>query len=120
MAEGTSGGKTTTASMLSHASDEFFEMGKYLLVGAALAALFQTAVSRPLLEELGGSQLYSHLFLMGLAFLLSLCSTSDAFVAASLGGSFEHGALLAFLVFGPMIDLKSTLMLFSAFRARSP
>jgi len=105
-------------STMAHASDEFFDMGKYLIFGAALAALFQTAVSRSMLEELGGSQLYSHLFLMGLAFLLSLCSTSDAFVAASFGGSFEHGALLAFLVFGPMIDLKSLMMLLASFRAR--
>jgi uncharacterized membrane protein YraQ (UPF0718 family) len=104
--------------MLTHASDEFFDMGKYLIIGAALAAVFQTAISRSLLEQLGGSQLYSHLFLMGLAFLLSLCSTSDAFVAATLGGSFEHGALLAFLVFGPMIDMKSTIMLLASFRTR--
>ncbi|SDT18303.1 hypothetical protein SAMN05444162_3343 [Paenibacillaceae bacterium GAS479] len=110
-------GKQVQSAVL-HASDEFFDMGKYLVMGAVLAALFQTTVSRAFLEELGGNQLLSHLFLMGLAFLLSLCSTSDAFVAASFSGSFENGALLAFLVFGPMIDLKSTLLLLASFRTR--
>ncbi|MGN7455200.1 permease [Paenibacillus pasadenensis] len=111
------GGRLQSAAL--HATDEFFDMGKYLILGAALATLFQTAVSRSFLEELGGNQLLSHLFLMGVAFLLSLCSTSDAFVAASFGGSFENGALLAFLVFGPMIDLKSLLLLLASFRART-
>ena len=43
--------------------------------------------------------------MMGLAFLMSLCSESDAFVAASFT-SFGPAAQLAFLVSGPMIDLK--------------
>jgi uncharacterized membrane protein YraQ (UPF0718 family) len=43
--------------------------------------------------------------MMALAFLLSLCSESDAFVAASFV-QFGVGAQLAFLVFGPMVDTK--------------
>ena len=46
---------------------------------------------------------------MLLAYLLSLCSTSDAFIAATLD-RFSHGAKLAFLVFGPMMDVKLTLL----------
>ncbi|AJY77776.1 hypothetical protein VN24_15710 [Paenibacillus beijingensis] len=106
------------ASVISHASDEFFDMGKYLIIGAALAAFVQTGVERNLLEQLSAHSLFTHLFMMGLAFLLSLCSTSDAFVAASFQDIFDKGALLAFLVFGPMMDMKSALMLYSVFRAR--
>jgi uncharacterized membrane protein YraQ (UPF0718 family) len=58
------------------------------------------------------------LFMMGFAYLLSLCSTTDSFVAASFATTFSSGSLLAFLVFGPMIDVKSTLMLLSIFKAR--
>ena len=47
----------------------------------------------------------SLLAMMGLAFLMSLCSESDAFVAASFT-QFGPAAQLAFLVSGPMIDLK--------------
>lgn len=106
------------ASMVSHASDEFFEMGKYLIIGAALAAFVQTGAERSDLEGLSDHTLFTHLLLMGVAFLLSLCSTADAFVAASFQDVFDKGALLAFLVFGPMMDMKTALMLGSVFRAR--
>lgn len=106
------------ASTFSHASDEFFEMGKYLIFGAMLTALIQTGLSREVLIGIGNHPLFAHVFMMGFAFILSICSTSDAFVAASFAGTFGGGSLLAFLVFGPMIDLKSTLMLLSAFKTK--
>jgi len=93
-------------------------MGKYLIFGALLTALIQTAVTRDALAAIGDHPWFSTLFMMGFAFILSICSTSDAFVAASFTGTFGGGSLLAFLVFGPMIDLKNTLMLLSTFRIR--
>jgi len=105
-------------SVFTHASDEFFEMGKYLMIGAFLTAAIQTFVSRQELVSLSGGAFGSHLLMMGFAFLISLCSTSDAFVAASFGGIFPKGALLAFLVFGPMVDFKNTLMMLAVFRSR--
>lgn len=110
------GGKL--GSVLSHASEEFFEMGKYLILGAMLTALLQTLVAREHLVAIGQGQLSSNLFMMGFAYVLSLCSTSDAFVASSFATTFSTGSLLAFLVFGPMFDVKSTLMLLSVFKAR--
>nr|WP_223869570.1 permease [Paenibacillus sabuli] len=104
--------------ILGHASDEFFEMGKYLIFGALLTALIQTSLPREALSGIGEYAWLSPIFMMGFAFLLSICSTSDAFVAASFAGSFNSDALLAFLVFGPMIDLKNTLMLLAVFRTR--
>lgn len=105
-------------STLSHATDEFFEMGKYLIFGAVLTAAIQTGLSREVLVSLGDHAILSNLFMMGFAFLLSICSTSDAFIAASFTGVFSAGPLLAFLVFGPMIDLKNTLMLLAVFRTK--
>jgi uncharacterized membrane protein YraQ (UPF0718 family) len=104
--------------VFTHASDEFFEMGKYLMIGAFLTAVIQTFVSREQLVSLSGGAIGSHLLMMGFAYLISLCSTSDAFVAASFSGIFPKGALLAFLVFGPMVDFKNTLMMLSTFRSR--
>jgi uncharacterized membrane protein YraQ (UPF0718 family) len=105
-------------SILGHASDEFFEMGKFLIFGAVLTACIQAAISRESLISIGQGEYSSHLFMMGFAYVLSLCSTSDAFVASSFTATFTAGSLLTFLVFGPMIDLKNTLMLLSVFRAR--
>lgn len=110
--------KLRLSATLSHASDEFFDMGKYLIFGALLTAVIQSFIDRQAFEAVADQPVLSYFFMMGLAFLLSICSTSDAFIAASFGGMFDHGPLLAFLVFGPMIDLKNTLMMLSAFRAR--
>ncbi len=105
-------------SVFSHAADEFFEMGKFLMLGALLTALIQTFVSRAELVSLSGGTFGAHVLMMGFAYAISLCSTSDAFIASSFTGAFPKGALLAFLVFGPMIDFKNTLMMLSVFRAR--
>ncbi|WP_165842228.1 permease [Paenibacillus xerothermodurans] len=104
--------------VLSHASDEFFDMGKYLMLGALITAVIQTLISREDLVSIAQGEVASHLFMMAFAFILSLCSTSDAFVAASFGTTFAAGSLLTFLVFGPMLDIKSVLMMLSAFRTR--
>lgn len=56
--------------------------------------------------------------MMGFAYVLSLCSEADAFVASSFAHTFTPTALLAFLVYGPMIDLKSTIMLFAFFKKK--
>jgi uncharacterized protein len=104
--------------VLSHASEEFFDMGKYLIFGAMLTAIIQTFMSRDSLAAIGEGTISSHLFMMGFAYILSLCSTSDAFVASSFVTTFSTGSLLTFLVFGPMLDIKSTLMLLSAFRVK--
>ncbi|MFF2091790.1 permease [Paenibacillus sp. NPDC058174] len=103
---------------LGHAADEFFEMGKYLIFGAMLTAIIQTFIDKSVLTAVSDQPLFSYLFMMGFAFLLSLCSTSDAFIAASFNGIFGTGPLLAFLVFGPMIDLKNTMMMLSAFKLK--
>jgi hypothetical protein len=103
---------------LFNASDEFFDMGKYLIIGTIIASLFQTFFNRDILVSLGTSDTISPIVMMGFGFILSLCSEADAFVASSFVHTFSTGSLLAFLVYGPMLDLKSTLMLFAYFRAK--
>jgi uncharacterized protein len=105
-------------SMMEHAGSEFIDIGKYLVLGSLLTAAIQTLVSRGTLIDIGQGQFSSHIFMMGFAYILSLCSTSDAFVASSFASTFSGGSLLAFLVFGPMLDFKSTLMLLSVFRVK--
>lgn len=99
--------------LLRHASSEFFEMGRYLVAGAVIGAALQTVVPRTLLLTVGQDPVLSVIALMGLAVVLSVCSTVDAFVALSLASTFTPGAILAFLAFGPMVDLKSTLHRYS-------
>ncbi|MDZ4158231.1 MAG: permease [Anaerolineaceae bacterium] len=105
--------------MLVIAGDEFFEMGRFLILGALLAALLQTFVPQQAMLALGKGPLLSVLALIGLAALLSVCSTVDAFIALAFAGTFTTGSVVAFLVFGPMVDIKSTLMYLRVFNKRT-
>lgn len=103
-------------SMLTHSIDEFFDMGEFLVIGAFLAAFVQTYMPAKALLETGNGPVTSLLVMMGLAYVLSLCSEADAFIGASFSSIFPTPSILGFLIFGPMIDLKNTLMMLSVFR----
>lgn len=104
---------------LTLATDDLFDIGRYLVVGTALAAAMQTVASLDLLIPLGRDPVASVLSMQVLAYVLSICSTVDAFLALAFAGSFTTGAIIAFLTFGPMIDVKSTLMFAGIFRPRT-
>ncbi len=84
---------------------DFAYMGRFLIFGAAAAAALQTLIPQSVLGSVANTPIVSLLTMMALAFALSLCSESDAFVAASFV-QFGAGPQLAFLVFGPMMDAK--------------
>lgn len=101
-----------------HASDEFFDMGKYLVIGAFIAAVFQTSFDREVLVGIGSHEIGGPAVMMVFAYVVSLCSEADAFVASSFGSLFTSSSLLAFLVYGPMIDFKNTLLMLAYFKKR--
>lgn len=84
---------------------DFLHAGGFLVLGAGAAATFNIAVPRSVLAVFTGSSWLSLLLLAFLAVVLCVCSEADAFVAASLSG-FSPAAKLAFMVVGPMVDLK--------------
>mgnify|MGYP005847432353 CR=1 FL=1 len=98
---------------------ELRELGGMLIIGTAIAALVQVAIPRELVLSLGQGQISSILAMMLLAWVVSICSTVDAFFALSFASTFTSGSLLAFLVFGPMIDLKNISLLLSIFKSRA-
>ena len=100
------------------AGDEFFEMGRFLIFGSILAALMQTLVPQESLLALGTGPVLSVVFMQILAYVLSVCSTVDSFLALAFVNTFTAGAIVSFLSFGPMVDIKSTLMFTGVFRRR--
>ena len=90
-----------------------------LFFGSAIAGLIQVAVSRDVLVTLGSDPIWSVLALMALAFVVSLCSNVDAFFVLALGSTFMPGSIVAFLVFGPMIDIKMLALLRTTFTSRA-
>jgi len=104
--------------VLVHAIEEFFSVGKYLVAGALIAACIQTYIPTSYLLQLGSSPVAAALLMIVLAFVMSLCSSADAFIAASFRSTFGIGSLSAFLVFGPMVDIKNTMMMLSIFKGK--
>ncbi|MGH2677375.1 MAG: permease [Actinomycetota bacterium] len=84
---------------------DFLMLARYLIVGAAVAAALQTFLPQSIIEPVSKAPVLDIVALMVLAAALSLCSESDAFVAASFV-QFSFAAQLAFLVAGPMFDAK--------------
>ena len=99
--------------------DDFMDMARYLIAGSMMAAAMQTLIPQSTLLALGSGPIISVIIMMALAFVLSICSTVDAFLALSFVNSFTTGSILAFLVFGPMVDIKSSLMFLGVFRKRA-
>ncbi len=99
--------------------DEVSAMLPALFLGAAVAGVIQVAVSRDTLTAIGGHPVLGILALMVLAVVIAICSNVDAFFALSLASTFSPGALVAFLVLGPMIDVKMLVMLSTTFRVRA-
>jgi len=96
-------------SLTDHLGGDFLFMGKFVVAGGALAAALQTAVPQSVFTGILAAPLVATLVMMVLAFILSLCSEADAFVAVSFV-QFPLSAQLGFLVFGPVIDLKLALL----------
>jgi hypothetical protein len=91
--------------LIATAQHDLLSAGGFLIVGAATAATLQTVVPRGLLDTVAGAGPLAMIALAVLAVVMSICSEADAFVAASLT-QFSLGARLAFMVVGPMVDVK--------------
>lgn len=97
--------------ILNHITNDFFNTLSYLVLGAFITSIIQVFIPTKYLYECQQSPTLSILIMMLLAFIMSLCSEADAFIASSLNGQFPSYAVIAFLIFGPMIDLKNLLMM---------
>ena len=87
------------------ATADFLDVGFFLIIGSAIAAVFNTAVKQDIILPLATNPPTAIASLMVLAAALALCSTTDAFIAATFK-AFPFAAKLAFLLFGPVFDLK--------------
>jgi uncharacterized membrane protein YraQ (UPF0718 family) len=100
-----------------HAAGDFFDIGRFLIMGAFIAGIAQTLVPRQAFVGVADTPLLSIPVMMILAMLLNLCSEADAFIAASFRStSLSISAQLAFMVLGPMLDIKLLLMYQKLFR----
>ena len=106
-----------TAAAVRAATKDFLDVTVFFVLGAAVATLFNTSVNQQVIMPLAEDRILAVGSMMALASLLSLCSTSDAFVAATFT-AFPSASKLAFLVFGPVVDLKLIFIYGLVFRKR--
>ena len=105
-------------SVLVHSIDEFFDTGRYLIIGALIASGMQVFLPTQFMLQLTSSRIIGILVMLVLAFTMSLCSEADAFVGSSLLSLFGTNAIVAFLVFGPMVDIKNLMMMKRSFHGK--
>ncbi|WP_052666209.1 permease [Nitriliruptor alkaliphilus] len=96
---------------------DFLLAGGYLVLGAAVAATAQTVVPPEVIDTVAGNVVLAVAVLTLLAIILSICSEADAFVVAGLP-QFPMVARLAFLVVGPVVDIKLVAMQAGVFGKR--
>jgi uncharacterized membrane protein YraQ (UPF0718 family) len=101
---------------LQHTSGEMSTLAVYLVGASLLAAVLQVFLPRQQLLSVGQGPLLSVLIMMAIAVALSTCSSVDAFVALAFSTTFAPGAILAFLLISPVLNLKSGALVIGLFR----
>jgi uncharacterized membrane protein YraQ (UPF0718 family) len=89
-----------------------------LVIGSALAGAVQVLIPRDVLLAIGANPVLSILAMVVLAMTVAICSNVDAFFALSFASTFSSGAIIAFLLVGPLVDLKMLALLRTTFTAR--
>ena len=102
--------------ILKHTAYDLFDVVKYLMFGAFIASLMQVILPRSILVLFQNNKVLSIFVLMLFAYFISLCSTSDSFVGKSLLPMFGNSPIIAYLLLGPMIDIKNTIVLFGNYK----
>lgn len=105
--------------VLDNIVQELRELGAVMVIGSAVAAAIQVLAPHDIILSLGAGTITSIMAMLVLAVVVSICSTVDSFFALSFASAFTSGSLLAFLVFGPMVDIKGIGLMLSIFKPRA-
>ena len=102
--------------IINHTTREFLDITRYLTLGVLLSSGFQLVTNHGNIIITGNNKILNILIMMILAFTLSLCSEADAFVGKSFAYSNSLSGVAAFLILGPMLDIKNLMILFGRFK----
>ncbi|MBT9607854.1 MAG: permease [Microbacterium sp.] len=89
-----------------------------LIIGSLIAGAVQVLIPRSALLAIGSDPALSIAAMMLLAVVVSLCSNVDSFFALSFASTFTPGSIVAFLLVGPVVDLKMYALLRTTFTTR--
>ena len=108
----------TFKKIIEHVENEFFNVGRFLIVGAMISGIVQTILPKEWLLSITTNPIAAIIIMMLVAFFMSVCSSADAFIARSFSAIIPMGGVLGFMIFGPMLDLKNVLMMSGYFKRR--
>lgn len=108
--------KNKAYQLLNVSLNEFKSVFQYLLIGSLVCSVLQLMLRTVPINMNGAFSLVAIFGMMLLAFLLSLCSSSDSVIARSLSKYVPPAATMGFLVYGPMIDYKNLLLMSHYFK----
>ena len=108
--------KSKFKAIFEHTNREFLDIMGYLIFGAFISSGFQVVASHGGFNFISDNKVLVIIFMMFLGFALSLCSEADAFVGRSFLANYTFSGVVAFLILGPMLDLKNLMMLSGAFK----
>lgn len=114
------GPSAASASRMQRSTDMFLREATVLMpaliVGSLVAGAIQVLVQRDTLVALGQDPLLSVLAMMVLAFVISICANVDSFFILPFADTFLPGSILAFLLLGPIVDIKMLALLRTTYR----
>ncbi|HEX5729559.1 permease [Microbacterium sp.] len=90
-----------------------------LVIGSALAGAVQVLIPREALLAIGSNPALSIVAMIALAMVVSICSNVDAFFALSFASTFTPGSIVAFLLVGPLVDIKMLALMRTTFTTRT-
>jgi uncharacterized membrane protein YraQ (UPF0718 family) len=97
---------------------EMWLIVRMLCIGALIAAAFQVFVPREAITAIADNPALMVLSMLVLAFVISICSSVDAFFALAYANTFSLGSIVAFLVAGPMVDIKMLSLMKTTYTTR--
>lgn len=109
---------TNLRNLIDHTSKEFLDISRYFIFGALLASIVSVSMNSLNIDFKNIAPSFGIIIMMILTFLLSLCSEADAFVAKGFLSSFGSSGVIAFLILGPMLDLKNVILLLGTFKKK--
>ncbi|MFI8595084.1 permease [Microbacterium sp. NPDC078428] len=90
-----------------------------LVIGSAIAGAIQVLIPRDVLIAIGSNPVLSIVAMILLGLTVAICSNVDAFFALSFASTFTPGSIVAFLLVGPLVDVKMLALLRTTFTTRT-
>jgi uncharacterized membrane protein YraQ (UPF0718 family) len=101
-----------------HAGEEFFQVSKLFIIGVFITSAIQNFIPRNFITDFAGGTFSAVFIMMIVAFVMSICSTSDSFIGRSFASTVPMSGIFGFVVFGPVLDLKNAIMMTGFFKKK--